>query len=296
VNQQEQSPFVDIWHWKKSSGLFNSALLESSFCTFWEKERGLNQGSYFIGNLSCEGSDVLSCLRSKSSNEIYQALPSAAWFPVIDDWELIQQPIDSLISGNFNKDITVLFGTNLNEDSLFLCPIFQNINSTQYEEYILQYFGKSIGQIVLELYPVTNYPTPGQAAVDAFTDFIWICPTRKAVDSISSFNVTTYMYSFQALPGYSAGRCYGVAHSYELPFVWPDLANYMHYQLRPIELQLSYFMRQSWANFARNQDPNQNDQFYWPQYYPDGPYIILNYSIQMGNQLRQKYCSFWNSL
>jgi carboxylesterase type B len=103
------------------------------------------------------------------------------------------------------------------------------------------------------------------------------------------------MYSFEAPVGFSQGQCYGVAHSYELPFIFPGLTKDLNYTFTSQEANLSNFMRLSWANFATHLNPNGlNTDGPWPAYQPDGEYIILNFDISQGTNLRGKYCSFWN--
>lgn len=41
--------------------------------------------------------------------------------PVVDGYVMDMFPLKKLATGNFNK-VPILLGTNLNEDSLFLCP------------------------------------------------------------------------------------------------------------------------------------------------------------------------------
>lgn len=171
--------------------------MESGFCTINELPISLIQGSYLVGNLSCENSDpsqLLSCLRNKPTYSIFKALPSnTSWFPVIDGYELNQQPIQYLKDGHFNK-VPLLIGTNLNEDSLFLCPTYANITKDSYIKLVLQYFGTDIGNKLLQLYPVENYPLPVNALTDMFSDKIFICPSKQVIFSpfffILNFNFT----------------------------------------------------------------------------------------------------------
>jgi hypothetical protein len=70
-----------------------------------------------------------------------------------------------------------MLGNNLNEESLFLCPQYENITATEYQQVLSANFG-DLSEYVLQLYPVNSYPYPVNALVDLYTDLIWKCPTK----------------------------------------------------------------------------------------------------------------------
>jgi len=280
----------------KSANLFHGALMESGFCTLLNLSLGIKQGNNLAGNLSCMGSDshVLACLRSKSTEEVFTALPHAPWSPVMDGYEFTAQPIAYLQKGKFNK-VPLLMGNNKNEDSLFLCPGYANISSTDYEHLVTQYFGK-LAPYVLNLYPVSNYPIPVNALVDLFTDYVWICPAKLAAEAVTSAGVPTFLYSFEYKPSFSHGQCLEIAHSYELPFLFEQLSVYFHWNMTSQDRMLSAYMRSSWTNFAKQSSPSAGSDMPWPKYTPDVQYEILDVPRNIGKQLRDKYCSFWNQM
>ena len=59
----------------------------------------------------------------------------AALIPVVDNYELTQTPMEYLLEGNFNKVPSIL-GTNANEMSAWLCPVYSNLTASNYEKII----------------------------------------------------------------------------------------------------------------------------------------------------------------
>jgi len=295
----------------RASGLFSSALMESGYCNFETLDYAIEQGNLFLGYASyvCPpNSGNLPLL------EYLRALPAECLLygfeyyfenlniagptpPVIDGYEFTQQPIESLKSGRFNK-VPVVIGTNMNEFSYFICSTLADITADEYPAYIEYFLGANLVESVLQLYPVTNYPSPVNALSAALTDYKFFCSSKQAANAISRAGVPTYMYSFQHVPSFSLGNCYGAAHSFELPFVFPTFISY--YELEygggqtswtSAEEKLALFMQKSWATFAKEHKPG----FFWPRYFPNGPYIILDTPFSYGfNQ--QGHCDFWDQV
>jgi len=67
------------------------------------------------------------------------------------------------------------------------------------------------------------------------------------------------------------------------------------YTLTRPEQELSEFMRDSWATFARCNDPNGDSvEAAWPSYQQTtADYIILNLTLSAGSGLFGSRCEFW---
>jgi len=208
---------------------------------------------------------------------------------------LTQPPLISLEQGKFNDIEGLTMGVNKNEDSLFICPQYANITMAQYVANILFYFGAAVGQEVLRMYPGANYPTPIAAMVDVFSDNIFKCPSKFMADALSSHGVKTFFYSFNHLPSFSNQPCLGVAHSYELPFIYQSvLPAFSSLPLTQPEDQLSRFMRSSWTSFAKSNDPNTGGSSAWPSFEArTSNYIVLDIPVSKGSQLLGSRCAFW---
>lgn len=80
----------------------------------------------------------MSCLRAMGTNDIYSLYlkSGAAFIPVIDNYDLVQTPMEYLIEGNWNKVPTML-GTNQNELSPWICPKYSTLSPSAYEALVL---------------------------------------------------------------------------------------------------------------------------------------------------------------
>jgi len=281
----------------KSRGLFQRALLESGFCQIWPLDTSEKQGTAFASVVGCNRtgnpSEFLSCLRKVNTNTVYNALPSSAtWFPVVDGTELVQQPLKYLERGSFSLK-GLLLGVNKNEDSLFVCPQYANLTAAGYPKLILFFFGNEVGAQVLQLYPLSSYPTPVEAVVNIFSDLIFKCPSKFMADAISLHKTPTYFYSFEHLPGFAVNeKCLGISHSFELPFVWPGLlpAFGNNYVFTTAEQKLSTFMRTAWTTFAAKNNPTPQ----WPGFdAASADYLVLNTPVSKGQDLLPAKCEFW---
>jgi hypothetical protein len=79
----------------------------------------------------------------------------------------------SFDAGIFNS-VPLLLGTNRNENSLWICPQYGNISHFEYDALIIKTFGWILGYQILDLYPVSNYDTPAQAAVAVMSDYTFM--------------------------------------------------------------------------------------------------------------------------
>jgi len=68
-----------------------------------------------------------------------------------------------------------------------------------------------------------------------------------------------------------------------------------NYTLSRPEHELSQFMRDSWATFAKFNDPNVNGvKATWPRYQQaTADYFILNTTLSSGSGLFGTRCTFW---
>jgi len=281
----------------ESAGLFRAALMESGFCTGITLTEGYTMSNNVSVTLGCTQTDpteLLECLRSTTTEEVFTARDEK-WWPVIDGYDLTMNPNQYLMSGQFNQ-VPLLLGTNMNEDSLWQCPWNENLTEQAYTYEVFAYYGEALGEQVLQLYPTSNYDSPVQALIDMQSDAIFICPTKQAADAISSFGIPVYRYSFNHIPGWST-NCLRVAHSYELPFIYPTLNAFTHYNFTVPERELSKAMSDYWINFAVNLTPNTDSTFYWPLYNETvAENIILDLELSTQFQFKTAHCAFWNSL
>jgi len=274
-----------------SNGLFNGTILESGFCNDMSTlNQSENIGRNFSLQLGCDPND-LSCARSKSAEDVLKVAASARWWPTIDNVVMSDQPINILKTGNFNTVSGVILGTNLNEWSLFVCGQYANMTANEFKRNVISSYGTAIGQELLKIYDVNKYDHPVQALIDLGSDLIFKCPTRQAIRAISNTSTPSFLYSFEHKPNFSVGNCLNVAHSYEIPFVFPGIFNTT---LTNEEKVLSNSMITYWTQFANSVS---NPQLGWPNYtFTDDTNLVLDLKLDTRENYRKLQCDFWDSI
>src|SRR3954468_2268859 len=94
----------------------------------------------------------------------------------------------------------------------------------------------------------------------------------QAATAIALTTGNVYMYSWEHVPGFST-PCFGVAHTYELMFVWPNLLEFIPYEFTPLEKTLSDTFLDNWTTFAWQSRPAIPK---WPQFQNAMNYQVRN--------------------
>ena len=95
---------------------------------FITQEQASSIGSLLAQNLNCSlqvTDDLLECLQTLNPSDIFEGITNdMAWMPIIEPSFLPQRPLDILQSGNFNKEIDVIIGSNVDDGLLTLCGAY----------------------------------------------------------------------------------------------------------------------------------------------------------------------------
>ncbi|CAF1272768.1 unnamed protein product [Didymodactylos carnosus] len=295
-----------------SYGLFQRVIIESQTCQAYQSlEQAFTQSAVIIQNANCNKSNVLSCMRALTTQNILLYDPnsqgSSIWCTSVDGVSLLNFPIISISNGQYSKNISIFIGTNLNEYSLFLCLTVNQLGKTQSSFSItdlqtltsvaLYDFNIKTSTIINQLYPVNNYSDPYMCGVDIYTDAMFKCTAKYIADSMSSSS-SVYMYSFEYHAGFSSS-CTGIEHTYELPYIWPTLQiAWYPYIANSAELLLAKTMRSIWASFALYGTlllPNGQS---WPLYSKTtstyGSFDTASSNVTIKNNFRTSTCSIFN--
>lgn len=282
-----------------SAGLFARAITESGPCSssLPTKTEAETEGAGIAAALGCSQSTsaaVVSCLRSSTVPQILavqNAITSqnsiaslTAFFPNVDGVLIPQEPVLSLLLGQFNH-VPLLMGTNHDEGRLFIAvdfdlnPLAGPLTATEYPTAVATIAaaavaegGSSNPQLVstitgeiLKEYPLGHYASPDLALSAVFTDSAFSCPSNLGME-LTSFQVPTFGYEFNDerapmafLPPVSFP--YGATHTDELQFLFPFGTN-----LTPAEQKLATTMKDYWTTFAANGDPNLASRPFWPPF------------------------------
>eukprot|EP01113_Clastostelium_recurvatum_P016207 TRINITY_DN1921_c0_g1_i3.p1 TRINITY_DN1921_c0_g1~~TRINITY_DN1921_c0_g1_i3.p1 ORF type:complete len:523 (-),score=100.54 TRINITY_DN1921_c0_g1_i3:106-1674(-) len=281
----------------RSRGLFQRAILESGNCFIYNQKDGYANNEAVVARANCsrpDPADEIRCMMSLTPEQLYTANNISVYFPTMNEFEIMDLPLNLIRKGEVNK-VSVLAGTNLNEGSAWITP-YCNATSALFQFIIMTMYPDLYKQI-LPLYDLSDYTSPYDALDAVVSDNIFKCITSDLLSALA--NVTSddpsfqyYLYSFEHPPSFEHNACLGVAHSFEIFFLFP--LNYW-YAFTPAERNMSLYMRDMWVNFITEGDPSTKD-IHWPQFNTkEYPYLIINDVIIPGGVMfREPYCAFWH--
>jgi len=217
---------------------------------------------------------------------------------------LMAQPTQLLAAGTMNSISAAIVGSNENEGGFFGCRRYPGATPALMDSFIVGFFGPTLAPLVEAQYPYPGpYYSPTATLNAIFSDMPYRCGTKYLADQLIQNNVPTYMYSFNDLTGLSSNPCYGAAHGFELPFLFPNLMPYYvaafgGQDFSALQSGLSNYMLTTWATFIATGSPNERGDAEWPHYNSNAPYVILDTVInpvQQGTNFGSGNCAFWQA-
>ena len=305
-----------------SAGLFDRAIIQSGMPSYrWRtRAEAESQGHDFAQALGCvDPAQVLACLRSKTRDQVLNALPvgmdqilegqRVQWGPVVDGLDLPDQPRALFASGSFVR-VPLMVGTNRDEGWPFVDRSFPGgLTPEQYDAALATEFGIDAAAIQAA-YPVADAGTPEEALLRRkeslariVGDAEFVCETRRVARFAERAGTRVFEYSFE-----DRGRCGGAKSGHSRARTEPAVRQ----QLRAaIELcaersgqGLLPLDGRYWARFAATGTPNADDDtvVHWPAFkHPTGPgrgpdkHLVLDAPVREGMRLREAACDFWDS-
>ncbi|KAI9333217.1 Alpha/Beta hydrolase protein [Zopfochytrium polystomum] len=226
-----------------SAPLFDAAILESSGVHFGYTYNWTTiYGTITAGLFSVTGCKDIGCLRGLSADALRAAqnvmeANGATFRPYVDGDYIPTNPQKRLLSGDFMQ-VPVLVGTNTDEGTFFT----STTTPDQYSALVDKAFPglpSSLTTTIYSLYPLNNYTAtifgataaPFLASADLIGDWALHCPSQRVADAYSLLSTAVdpadgkplvYRYHFNHVPTYlpSSLRIFGVAHSFEIPYVF----------------------------------------------------------------------------
>lgn len=300
-----------------SAGLFHRAIMQSGFASSrWRTgAEAATQGEEFATRLGCANPDaslVLTCLRSKTREQVLLARPPALaeqiletgasqWTPVVDGTVIPDQPRYLYEQGTFNR-VPVILGTTRDEAWNFVSRSFPSaITDAQYEAVLSTEFGSDAAALSAA-YPVGGFVSAKDALVKLAGDVDYVCEARRVARLIERTKTPVFVYSFEyEVDPVVADR---VVHGFDVNFVFgnnfgPPL--FASYTLSPADLTLAQAVGDYWTRFAITGSPNVDDPavVHWPEFrHPSGrgngsdKYIVFAPSTGEGLRLGAERCEF----
>jgi para-nitrobenzyl esterase len=288
-------------------GLFHRAIIESGPWTDWATRNYTQSAGHYNRLAAVNGcgsgsaDQVLACLRSLPWKQLvdHQADTGSVvnWAPTVDGVELTDLAEVLGAQGKFIKNVSVMLGTTTDEASTFITGYVKpSATPSQYVADLNKQLGSEMTQLLMNLYPLSNYTIPWWAAVDLFTDAFFTCPARRTARFVSGAGASVYLYhwTWELLYVRPFDKQIGVFHGSEIPFVFQDdLA-----LVPPIETDFATVVSRYWTSFA-NGDPNMAGiNPYWPAYN-----ARTDLSMEMNplantpfQGLKRTQCDFWDKV
>ncbi|MBP2365960.1 carboxylesterase/lipase family protein [Pseudonocardia parietis] len=284
-----------------SAGLFDRAIVQSAPCATGSSrtpQEARAESARVIEATGCD-EDTAACLRGRSAAELMAAYgTSAEPRPVSGTRLLPVAPEEALRTGRFNR-VPVLIGVNHGEERGMVLgeelATGQPLRPEEYEPAVRERFGAR-ADAVLERYPLSAYPSAGEALAAAGTDSAWSAPTLETAELLARWTPTR-MYEFAEVdtPWYEGfpepSFPVGAQHMSELAYLF-DLE--LFEARTPAQDRLADRMIEAWVRFA---DSGETD---WPAFRDDGhePYVQ---SLTSGTWQRTEFVEdhrydFWKSV
>ncbi|KAH3811992.1 cAMP-regulated D2 protein-like [Dreissena polymorpha] len=314
-----QSVYIHLMT-SETTGLFRAAIIESSpfAVPYRTKGEALLLSKKVCEYLNCREDD-LTCLRSKTSDEINDALQAVTFKitgrkldeyfepvgPVLNGNELHAQPMDAARMGII-RNIPIMVGTTTEEGRLFVYGAWRhNLTKAEYEAVLALLHPTHFEEVEKE-YPADDKPDLRDELSLVVTDYLFACATRNVTRNIlNKGNTNVFLYVFDHAT--SARDVWGidtfceghVCHAEEIEYIFGNKLSSGNFT--EDELNLSGSMVTYWSNFAYTMNPNvgpRTSNLSWPSY--DTKVDTLLYFKTPENKLLRNYksdvCKFWDEI
>ena len=298
-----------------AAGTFHRAIVESGAIFLQPALADAeNAGTAVADALGCSD-QTAACLRALSVDDILAGQPSGlqSTSPVIDGVVLPTSIRTAFKNGDFNR-VPVIEGSNHDEMRLFVALGFDlgvgPVTADHYTDAVAALLGvpQSAAALLVNQYPLANYPSPDLAVATLATDAAFACNATAADGWLSTY-VPTYGYEFADenapelfLPPVSFP--YGASHASELQYLFNLPSPFPPQPLDADQQQLSDAMVKYWTRFARTGKPQAPRTTRWSRFDPSdvgGPQLLSLVPASpvakgLGAFNLDHKCSFWNSL
>ncbi|XP_043943912.1 cAMP-regulated D2 protein-like [Protopterus annectens] len=315
---------------QSSAMLFQQAIIQSLpfSVTLKPKNDAIRLGKEFLKLVNCSVDD-LACLLSLAPEKVLAAQAKAGskiinpfnlleqfevWGPYIDGELIKEQTITAFIHGRWQKGKPVMMGTTSGEGILFIYMAFaDNVTIAQTLGYAAAIFKLKALEIIFKYTPFVHHGDQRPLISQVGTDYVFLCPTRKAALSVAALDSPLWLYVFDRVPvdfrpwGDKKYCYHHVCHGTDVPFVWNSLS-LTNFTFTAEEQLLANQMSCFWGQFAHTGDPNgatnqtkfcsQQPLPKWPQYTKGNNWQVMNFTVPLntGKEYREEICDFWDKM
>ncbi len=257
-----------------SEGLFSQAIVESGYLKDISRTDAYRLSSKLITATGCQKATrdaTATCLRALSGPDVVGAVPPSAlegggglFVPNQDGW-IIPEPLDQAYSLGHVRKIPVMMGTNTDESETLATSLYGPKIKTEddLEKVVTASYGEAIWEKAKPVYQNSSLKSPQDQLVQLSTDGIFTCPISTLARELAP-QTKTWRYVFNHHVHFPFVSGLGAFHGLELLYVFGSEPFLL--KLSPAERHLSLTMRNYWASFARNGDPNVVGQPEWPNF------------------------------
>lgn len=301
---------------KGSEDLFQHAIMESGVfgtklptLSEWEAE-----GVTLAEQKGCSGSDAaaLRCLRGIEAKallpEVLPSEPGGAVFNsanrdaarywganntsslgIVDGKLIVEQPIVSYREGRYVQ-VPMMIGSNAREGSAFIGGETAFSDEAQLTAALARTYGEQAPRVAAQ-YPVSNYASANDAAIEIAGDSAFVC-SADVLARLSSRHNEVFVYHWTRAAQILGLANLGATHAVELAWVWnwwtALLGGPVH------EVALAKRVGNYWTSFAARGNPNSDDELSWPRYEEQtDPELVLDLDPYPRQGQRAARCKLW---
>ncbi|XP_060556303.1 crystal protein-like [Ruditapes philippinarum] len=303
----------------EADNLFRNVIIESApfDIPFKNPEEAVYLASLVMRYINCTMDDYMTCLRSKTSDELAQAQLEARAKPtslkVLDFFEPLGPFVDGdvvpyepvyAIQNNKLRKVPVMIGTMTEEARIFVYEAWgKPVPPLEYIGVLAATYPSHVEQM-LNMYPFEGATDTRDNITKLGTDFIFTCASRNMSRHFYKNGQNVFRFEFNQSFSFNGwgnfSYCEGhVCHGEEIVYVFHS-ADQSGFNFNHEEEILSDQMIGYWTNFAYTSDPNKGPHsvsLQWPLY--DSASKIIKFKAPSNTVIDnylEKYCDFWDTI
>ncbi|WP_075980000.1 carboxylesterase/lipase family protein [Bacillus massilinigeriensis] len=253
-----------------AQGLFHKAILQSgAAANVHPSGKATKIASKLLAALDVDPTNI-SKLEELPVDQLVQAstlVPMMSLGPVIDGVSIPKAPEEAISAGSA-KDVSILIGTNKDEYRIFTAfdPEWKNADESK----VTSHFEKTFGPLlpIISRQFSDGKPLNQELFNKLLTISIFTSPAQRLAELQVNHGAPVWMYRFDwETPVF--GGALKATHALEIPFVWntlnkPKTENFTG--ASPERQLVANQMHSAWISFARNGNPNTEQNSEWPKY------------------------------